>query len=337
GKNPFDGKGAYACAGSAGNPRNLWDNHYKDFGPRAGLAYRVTNTFVMRAGYGLTYLPSNTGFRSTPTVWGTDTFQPFTTSNPDGPRPAGTHVGRFNEVNTVVLATGSDLSAPGIYGSNGINRFPRHGFLNQRSQQWNFFLEKRIGDAWLLSAGYSGSKGSHLLQTRFIFQSAQLEPQPLLDSFQQGYIERNGRSDPGAEQIPNPLQPANGTLIPFFGNQGRATLSRVEANLPYPLFSNLRRASTDGWSNYHSLTVQVNRHFAKGLLVSGHYTWSKSLDFTQSETEADEFFDTGGLQGVQNLRNYRNNYGPSLFDIPHRAVVSYLYELPFGAGKPLKA
>src|SRR5262249_5213761 len=60
---------------------------------------------------------------------------------------------------------------------------------------------------------------------------------------------------------------------------------------------------------------------------SGHYTWSKSLDFTQSETEADEFFDTGGLQGVQNLRNYRNNYGYSLFDIPHRAVISYVYEL----------
>jgi hypothetical protein len=34
------------------------------------------------------------------------------------------------------------------------------------------------------------------------------------------------------------------------------------------------------------------------------------------------------------LRNLRNNYAPSFFDVPHRAVISYLYELPFGSGKP---
>src|SRR5260370_12127551 len=236
----------------------------------------------------------------------------------------------------MVRVRGTHATGAASCGGNGCNQLPRPGFMNQRSEQWDLFVEKRFGSSWLLSAGYSGSKGSHLLQTRFILQSAQLVPQPLLDSWRQGYIDSNGRSDPGSVQIPNSLQPANGPLIPFFGDYGRATVSQLEANLPYPLFANLRRSFTDGWSNYHSLLLQVNRRFSNGLLVNAHYTWSKSLDFTQSETEADEFFDSGALQGVQNLRNYRNNYGYSLFDIPHRAVVSYLYELPFGAGKSLK-
>src|SRR5262249_56367546 len=140
----------------------------------SGLAYRVTETIVLRAGYGLSYLPSNTGFRSTPTVWGTDTFQPFTNSNPYGPRPAGVVVGRFNEVNTIVPATGSDLSAPGIYGGNGMNRFPRHGLFKQRAQEGEFFLRKRKGLAWLVSARVRRAKGRHPLQTPLLLAQARL-------------------------------------------------------------------------------------------------------------------------------------------------------------------
>jgi hypothetical protein len=37
------------------------------------------------------------------------------------------------------------------------------------------------------------------------------------------------------------------------------------------------------------------------------------------------------------LRNLRNNYAPSYFDVPHRAVLSFVYELPFGEGKALSS
>ncbi len=338
-RNPFGGPGAFACAGAGGNSRNLWDTHYRDFAPRLGLAYRATDTFVIRMGYGLTYLPSNTGYKNTPFVWGMDTFQPATTSDPFGPNPAGVLVGRFNEVNRIIPTTGSDLNPPQIYGSLRIQRFPRRDFQNQNVQQWNLFLEKRVGSAWLLAAGYSASKGSHLLFARVPVNDIQLLPQPLLDSWRQGYIERNGRSDPGAEQIPNPFQPAASLLIPFNGNLGRATLSRAEALFPSPHFAGLELQRTMGWSSYHSLVLQANRRFSNGLLLNAHYTWSKALDFTQTEANSNDYFDTGKLQkdggSGFDLRNLRNNYSLAFTDTPHRFVISYVYELPFGTGKRL--
>jgi hypothetical protein len=49
-----------------------------------------------------------------------------------------------------------------------------------------------------------------------------------------------------------------------------------------------------GYSNYHSLQFQVGRQYANGLQFNAHYTWSKSLDFTQTEAATNGFADTGG-------------------------------------------
>ena len=45
----------------------------------------------------------------------------------------------------------------------------------------------------------------------------------------------------------------------------------------------------------------------------------------------------GGATGnfPQNAYNMAADYGPLAFDIPHRFVASAIYELPFGANKPL--
>src|SRR5262249_39201140 len=59
------------------NSRSPWDTPYNNFAPRVGLAYRATDRFVVRAGYGISYLraaaqylgnPSNDGYSLT-TPW----------------------------------------------------------------------------------------------------------------------------------------------------------------------------------------------------------------------------------------------------------------------------
>jgi hypothetical protein len=337
--NPY-GQGAVACTGTNGHSRNIYNTEWHNFGPRAGVAYRLTDTFVIRAGYGLTYLPSNTGFRNSPFDWGMDSFIAYTNNDPIGPNPSGTLIGRWNspQVNKVVYPFGTNYSAPGFYGGLRLQKFDRN-FPTQNMQQWNFFLEKRFGSDWLISVGYAATKGSHLLFSRILLTDKQLIPQSLLDSWRQGYIQANGTTNPGTQQIPNPFQPAGGPLIPFGGDYGRATITREEALMPYPLFANNDLQKDIGWSTYNSLVLQVEHHFAKGLLVSAHYTWSKAEDFSESEANAGGFMDTGDIfqdaGSWLNLRNLRNNYAPSYFDIPHRAVISYVYELPFGSGKPL--
>jgi hypothetical protein len=86
-----------------------------------------------------------------------------------------------------------------------------------------------------------------------------------------------------------------------------------------------------GDSSYNALQVDLNRRFSHGLLLRGVYTWSKALDNGDSlnQTTANN---APGL--VSNPFNIRADWGPATYDVRNMAVISAIYELPFGAGKP---
>jgi Carboxypeptidase regulatory-like domain/TonB dependent receptor len=83
-----------------------------------------------------------------------------------------------------------------------------------------------------------------------------------------------------------------------------------------------------GFSNYNSLQTRVEKRFSRGLTFLASYTWAHALDIASN---ADL-----GAQNNGDFRDFRNpsqEYGNSDFDIRHRFVFSYLYELPIGHGK----
>jgi hypothetical protein len=80
-----------------------------------------------------------------------------------------------------------------------------------------------------------------------------------------------------------------------------------------------------GNSNFHSLQTRVERRLSSGLSFLSSYTWSKSIDQTSGITTVSE-----SSGGAQNARNLRAERGPSDFDVSHRWVLSYVYDLPFG-------
>jgi outer membrane receptor protein involved in Fe transport len=56
-------------AGVSGNPSNLsMQTDYRNFAPRLGVAYRATSSLVLRAGFGISYVPfvNNSYARITP-------------------------------------------------------------------------------------------------------------------------------------------------------------------------------------------------------------------------------------------------------------------------------
>jgi trimeric autotransporter adhesin len=73
-KTPFGTQGAIAFPGTNGYGRNLWETEFHDFGPRIGAAYRIASTLVLRGGFGISYLPSNTGYFSSPNEFGASSF-----------------------------------------------------------------------------------------------------------------------------------------------------------------------------------------------------------------------------------------------------------------------
>jgi hypothetical protein len=77
-----------------------------------------------------------------------------------------------------------------------------------------------------------------------------------------------------------------------------------------------------GWSSYNALTAKIERRFSSGLYLLGSYTWQKSLDLGAT----DEF-------STISTEYKKWDKGRSTYDVPHRFVTSFAYELPFGRGK----
>jgi hypothetical protein len=97
----------------------------------------------------------------------------------------------------------------------------------------------------------------------------------------------------------------------------------VNSRRPNPRFSDIRWIKNDVIANYEGLTALVRQRFWNGLQFMASYTWSKTLDIGT---------DSNGGSRVMDPYNWRRDYGPANWDIPHRFVASYSYELPFFRG-----
>lgn len=126
--------------------------------------------------------------------------------------------------------------------------------------------------------------------------------------------------------------------VGYVGNAGRDMQIRYDANQareidplrpttiqerrPYQRLGFVSANSSAGYSSYHGLDVHVERRYRAGFSLIGSYTFMKQF----------------GIRTVDNytvmmINNIRHSYGAE--GIPHRAIFSYVYELPFGKGKPL--
>ena len=99
------------------------------------------------------------------------------------------------------------------------------------------------------------------------------------------------------------------------------------ANLPYQLFSSVGYTQSGANAIYHGLAIKADRRVGRGITFNVNYTWAKAL------TDADlRNYATGFDQNQWNRRLERGD-DPNI----RRQVLvfSYIYELPFGKGRPL--
>lgn len=102
--------------------------------------------------------------------------------------------------------------------------------------------------------------------------------------------------------------------------------SDYDSRRPYPFLANdLTYWCSCNSSAYHGLQTKVEKRYSNGLSFLGAYTWGKSID---EQSQASLGFDNS--TGVRNEHNYRAEKSRSDYDIAHRFVVSYTYDLPFG-------
>ncbi len=99
-----------------------------------------------------------------------------------------------------------------------------------------------------------------------------------------------------------------------------------------PLANTFRHEATAN-ANFHSLQIRVEKRLSAGFSLLGSYMWSKTISDARGESAA------GGVSNSlpQDPLNYRAERSLADEHRPHRFVVSYNYDLPFGRGKKYMA
>lgn len=105
---------------------------------------------------------------------------------------------------------------------------------------------------------------------------------------------------------------------------------------PYPAFGDIQWMENRVGASYNSLQTRLEKRFSGGLTGLISYTWGKALTGSPdhiSTSGGGAGVDTGTFREPQDGNNLRADRGLAEFDIKHRFVASYVWELPFGNGR----
>ncbi|MGH9699476.1 MAG: TonB-dependent receptor domain-containing protein [Candidatus Acidiferrales bacterium] len=305
------------------------------FAPRIGLVYSPSflKNFVIRSGFGMYYdrgeyftelsSPAGGGISG---PFGVTVAEPFVVpfsavsgggfASPFGssvPAPPSNLAGvaalipnaadLINNTTPYCDATGQFGCGPLLFGGyDPQNKLPY-------SENWTLDAQWQPINSVVLSLGYIGNHGVHQVIPLPFNQAVIATPQnPVLSGGPNEQIYSYGYNVPGvaAESI--------STNVAGYGT-GNAALRAPY--LGYDPNSNYNEAI--GESNYNALQFEVTKHFTRGLMVTGSYTYSHTLD----EQSGLGLFFTGN-----DPSNVHSSYGNSDYDRTHVFVASYMYQFP---------
>jgi len=283
-------------------PRTARELECCDFGPRAGLAYRLGDSWVIRSGYGMIWF-EQTGITTPFTLPQFPFVQTVGQQSQDNINPAFV----LSSGPTVQVTAANPNSGLG-QGVFGVDRQVGSGY----SQQWNFTVQKTLGRNVNVEAGYLGSKNTHL-----------------------GLPESNLNQVPAADLA---MGPALTTKVanPFYGqipsssSLGQPTIAQQQLLRAFPRFTNvaLFRANVAD-SEYEAFQAKLEKRFSRGLTFTFAYTFSKLID--DASTYFSQTIFTGPTLttiGAADAFNRKLERGVSSGDIPRVFSAGWVYRLP---------
>ena len=218
-------------------------------------------------------------------------------------------------------------------------------------QSWNLQIERELPANMMVSVGYVGSHGTHLVgepfrQFNYVHTRDRLKYRttidaniPITDVYSGKTATLLGQVYAGPDGVPVTELPRSLLLkdYPFYG-----ALSSLQNNTAF-----------DGTSIYHGLNVRLQKRYSRGLSFIAAYTFSKKITNASTGNTAAMLVDpihwarngnlggralgwNGGFGGnFQDIDNKTVDRAIAADDIPHMFNLAVTYELPIGNGKPL--
>ena len=191
----------------------------------------------------------------------------------------------------------------------------QRNFRTGYMQQWNFDIQQELGRGTVLEVLYAGSAGVGL-PAQWASQLNQLDDSYLSS---RRCAPRAGRAirflaSCKQDRWRSQLWPGGNCCV-------RSRSSR----------RCMPKACRLGHSTYHSFQLQFNRRLGSSV-ISAAYTLSKAIGNTESRSDWLEGGAQGTSMGFLNNNNRRLDRSLAVADVPHRLVVSYSLDLPFGKG-----
>jgi hypothetical protein len=301
------------------------DPAYHNIGPRLGFAYRLNDKTVMRAGAGIYYgMNFATNWQYGGTAWQYQlnfipTLNNYVTqyATLENPFPTGfvePEEGKYGPVTLWGESNGNHTS---------------NTFTNGQVYQWNYGFQRELPGFWLLDINYSASHSVHL-PWNYSTENRNVISTALREQYGTAGLYSN---------VPNPFQylfvQLPGKPAPIINDPNSiynfSTVPQIDLLRPYPQFP----GAFSGFplfvanSDYQSLQVRFEKRLSYGLSVTGNYTFSKFMDY--SDAGGNAWIGNLGFAGApQDLNNLRAEKSVSANDVPNRLAFAAIYELPVG-------
>jgi hypothetical protein len=305
--------------GVNGNPKNAGiDMGWGMFVPRLGVAYRINEKLVIRAGAGaitdpdsLRFLRDSFPIDQAPTYSGIGTnsiaVDPSQKSaaNPNG-LPLPLSVG-------IPTAPVPDLSSgfaslPISGGTNTVASNYRRGYV----ESWNLFIQHDLGNNFVVNIGYVGTHQVRQLGG-YTLNAAPLPSSSTVCMANLQYNPSSGASgscNPQANTLIN-LAHCNASTGYTCYNTGGITMNR-------PIWS----------SNYNGMQAQLTRNAGRLAQYGIIYTWSHAFNYQ------DNGAGSGSAANAFSFPDYfKLNRATAIYDRTNNLQVYGIYHLPFGAGQ----
>ena len=303
--------GGLVFAGRDGRPRGNRDPDNNNFGPRVGLAYKLSERLVLRSGFGVFYNPT-TGTGPAAANVGALSYNavtPFVASVDGGRTPYTTLSNPFPDGFQAAENGAKGLLTFAGQGMSAIIRSERMPY----SMQWNFNVQYELKQNMLVDVAYAGNAG------------VKLQASSEMDQLPDQYLALRDQLN---SVVANPFF----GIFPATTSLGARTTTLGQLLRPYPQFTGVSQIwGSQAHSTYHALQAKFRKRYRGGLQMLAAYTWSKNLDDISS---------VAGFLGEQNpgytnTNRKRLDKSLSAGDVAHRLVTNFEYELPLGKGRPL--